>query len=208
MKQMFMHGDGELLQTAVLDNGKLVEFSMERSENSSLVGNVYKGKVINVLPGMQAAFVDIGLSKNAFLYVDELLHPHLEKQPERKPAIADLVKPGQEILVQIMKEPIGGKGARVTTHFALPGRFLVFMPTADYVGVSKKISTEQERTRLRLLGEQLRQNEEGLILRTATEGASASELEADVLQLREQWSRILAGRLRHPRRLKFIAKPI
>jgi ribonuclease G len=187
MKQMLMHVDGEMLQTAVLENGRLVEFFMERTKASSLVGNVYKGRVVNVLPGMQAAFVDVGLSKNAFLYIDELLHPHLEKQPAQKPQIQELIKPGQEILVQVMKEPLGGKGARVTTHFTLPGRWLVYMPNADYVGVSKKIGTEGERTRLRGIGEKLREQEEGIILRTAAGGESEHSLCADVAQLREIW---------------------
>lgn len=193
MKQMFMHGDGESLQTAVLHDGKLVDFSMERSEKSGLVGNIYKGKVVNVLPGMQAAFVDIGLSKNAFLYVDELLHPHMDKHANRKPDIKELVRPGQELLVQVMKEPIGGKGARITTHFTLPGRYLVYMPTADYIGVSKKIGSEQERSRLRHAGEELRRNGEGIIMRTAASEAAYDVLEADVLQLREQWEKVAAS---------------
>ncbi|WP_042164738.1 Rne/Rng family ribonuclease [Paenibacillus gorillae] len=190
MKQLLMHGHGELLQTAVLEDGRLIEFYMERSENSGLVGNVYKGRVVNVLPGMQAAFVDIGLSKNAFLYIDDLLHPHLEKQPAQKPSIQQLVRPGQELIVQVMKEPLGGKGARVTTHFTLPGRWLVYMPVAGYVGVSKRVGKESERTRLRLIGERLLQGEEGIILRTAAEGESEQALEADVEQLRQQWNDI------------------
>ncbi|MDQ8737394.1 Rne/Rng family ribonuclease [Paenibacillus sp. LHD-38] len=190
MKQMLMHVHGEMLQTAVLENGRLVEFFMEKSKASSLVGNVYKGRVVNVLPGMQAAFVDVGLTKNAFLYIDELLHPHLEKQPQQKPLIQDLVKPGQELLVQVMKEPLGGKGARVTTHFTLPGRWLVYMPNADYVGVSKKISTEGERARLRYIGEKLREQEEGIILRTAAASESELSLQTDVMQLREIWHSI------------------
>ncbi|NIK75961.1 ribonuclease G [Paenibacillus castaneae] len=191
MKQMLLHVHGEMLQTAVLENGRLVEFFMETSKASSLVGNVYKGRVVNVLPGMQATFVDIGLSKNAFLYIDELLDPHLEKQPKPKPLIQDLVKPGQEIIVQVMKEPFGGKGARVTTHFTLPGRWLVYMPNADYVGVSKKIAAESERTRLRGIGEKLRQSGEGIILRTAAGGESESSLHGDVSQLRALWQVIM-----------------
>lgn len=191
MKQMLLHVQGEMLQTAVLENGRLVEFFMETSNASSLVGNVYKGRVVNVLPGMQAAFVDIGLSKNAFLYIDELLNPHLEKQPKQKPSIQDLVTPGQELLVQVMKEPLGGKGARVTTHFSLPGRWMVYMPNADYVGVSKKIGAESERTRLRNIGEKLRRGEEGIILRTAAAGETELALNSDVSQLRELWELII-----------------
>ncbi|KQO01345.1 Rne/Rng family ribonuclease [Paenibacillus sp. Leaf72] len=191
MKQMLMHSDGEMLQTAVLQDGRLMEFFMERSEKSGLVGNVYKGRVINVLPGMQAAFVDIGLGKNAFLYIDDLLHPNLEKQPETKPSIEELVRPGQELIVQVMKEPLGGKGARVTTHFTLPGRWLVLMPQAGYVGVSRKIAADSERARLRNVGEQLLQGEEGIILRTAASGETEQSLAADVAQLRANWERII-----------------
>ncbi|CAM4197632.1 ribonuclease G [Paenibacillus endophyticus] len=191
MKQMLMHVQGEMLQTAVLANGRLIDFFMEKTKASSMVGNVYKGRVVNVLPGMQAAFVNIGLAKNAFLYIDELLHPHLEKQPALKPMIQDLVKPGQELIVQVMKEPLGGKGARVTTHFSLPGRWLVYMPTADYVGVSKKISIEGDRARLRAIGEKLRQGEEGIILRTAAGGESEQSLHGDIVQLRELWQDIV-----------------
>jgi ribonuclease G len=196
MKQMLMHVHGEMLQTAVLENGRLVEFFMEKTKASSLVGNVYKGRVVNVLPGMQAAFVDVGLTKNAFLYIDELLHPHLEKQPAQKPLIQELIRPGQELIVQVMKEPLGGKGARVTTHFTLPGRWLVYMPNADYVGVSKKIGTEGERARLRMIGEKLREQEEGIILRTAAGGESELSLATDVVQLREIWHGI-AERSQH-----------
>ncbi|MBD2870444.1 Rne/Rng family ribonuclease [Paenibacillus sp. IB182493] len=185
-----MHVHGEMLQAALLENGRLVEFFLEKSKGSGLVGNVYKGRVVNVLPGMQAAFVDIGLAKNAFLYIDELLHPHLEKQPKRKPSIKELVNPGQELLVQIMKEPIGGKGARVTTHFTLPGRWLVYMPNADYVGVSKKIGPESERGRLRSIGEKLREKEEGIIMRTAAEGESEQSLHSDVTRARALWHAI------------------
>ncbi|MFX3634900.1 MAG: Rne/Rng family ribonuclease [Candidatus Pristimantibacillus sp.] len=188
---MLMHVHGEMLQTAIMKDGRLIDFFMERSENTGLVGNVYKGRVINVLPGMQAAFVDIGLSKNAFLYIDDLLPPHLDKQPETKPVINELVHPGQELIVQVMKEPLGGKGARVTTHYTLPGRWLVFMPEAGYVGVSKKMSSEGERSRLKLIGERLRQGEEGLIIRTAAGGEAEQSLDADVTQMRQLWAIIM-----------------
>ncbi|MDQ0110840.1 Rne/Rng family ribonuclease [Paenibacillus harenae] len=190
MKQMIMHASGEMLQTAVLHDGRLFDYFVERAKGSGLVGNIYKGRVVNVLPGMQAAFVDIGIGKNAFLYIDDLLHPHLEKQPEHKPSIQDIVKAGQELIVQVMKEPLGGKGARVTTHFSLPGRWLVYMPIADYIGVSKKIASEQERIRLRDIGERLRKNEEGFIIRTAAEGENERSIEADVSEQRELWGAI------------------
>ncbi|WP_243643911.1 Rne/Rng family ribonuclease [Paenibacillus pinisoli] len=192
MKQMLMHIEGDALQTAVLRDGCLDEFFMERTGGASLVGNVYKGRVVNVLPGMEAAFVDIGLGKNAFLYIDDMLHPHADKQPKQKPAVADIAWPGQELVVQVVKDPLGGKGARVTTHFNLAGRWLVYMPSAGYVGVSKRIGSEAERERLRVLGERLRRDDEGIIMRTAAEGEAEESLDADVGKLRDLWRAVEA----------------
>ncbi|GJM79282.1 hypothetical protein HMSSN139_17780 [Paenibacillus sp. HMSSN-139] len=120
-----------------------------------------------------------------------MLHPHLEKQPKQKPSIAELLKPGQELVVQVVKEAIGNKGARVTTHYSLPGRWLVYMPTAGYVAVSKKIGREEEKNRLKLLGEELRREEEGLILRTVAEEEDGEAIGEDLAQLRKQWAAIL-----------------
>ncbi len=191
MKQLLLHVEDNSLQTAVVQDGVLIQFYMERSAGSSLVGNVYLGKIVNVLPGMEAAFVDIGLGKNAFLYIDDLLHPHADKQPRQKPAIQDIARPGQVVAVQIVKDPIGGKGARVTTHFNLPGRYLVYMPEAGYVGVSKKIGSESERERLRLIGESIRQGQEGIIMRTAAVGESEEALSSDAGKLRRLWDHIV-----------------
>lgn len=191
MKRMLVHGQKDMLQIAMLEDRALYEHYMEKSDNAGqLVGSLYKGRVVNVLPGMQAAFVDIGLAKNAFLYIDDLLHPHAERQPKEKPQIGDLLRPGQELIVQVMKEPFGGKGARVTTHFSLPGRFLVYMPVADYVGVSKKVDAESERSRLRAIGDQVRLQGEGVIMRTAAEGEAEEALRQDVQFLRELWHEI------------------
>lgn len=192
MKQMLVHVNGDRMGTAVLQDGRLVDFKTEPSGGGSLVGNIYKGRIVNVLPGMEAAFVDIGLAKNAFLYIDDLLHPHLDKQPERKPSIAELARPGDEVVVQVVKDPLGGKGARVTTHYNLPGRWLVYMPEADYVGVSKKIGSDEERERLRQIGEELRIGEEGVIMRTAAEGESAASLREDAAGLRKLWASVRA----------------
>jgi ribonuclease G len=191
MKQLYVHCTRDLTQLALLEDGRLTELSVERTEGSSLVGNLYKGRVVNVLPGMQAAFVDIGLSRNAFLYVDDVLHHHLEKQPKNKPSITELLAPGDELIVQVMKEPLGGKGARVTTHYSLPGRWLVYMPGADYIGISKKIETETERNRLRALAEEIRGPEEGVILRTNAEGISRDALLSDLASLRRTWQEAL-----------------
>jgi ribonuclease G len=188
MKQLLVHVEEDRIETAVLMGGRVLEYHTERA-GGQLAGNIYKGRVVNVLPGMQAAFVDIGQGKNAFLYIDDVLHPHLERQPKEKPSISALLRPGQELPVQIVKEPLGGKGARVTTHFSLPGRYLVYMPHADYVGVSKRIGSEQERERLRTAGEAIREAEEGIILRTAAEGVSLEALRKDAAFLRELWRR-------------------
>lgn len=190
MKQMIVHCEPKLTQMALLEEGKLVEFAAERSQNHSLVGSFYKGRVVNVLPGMQAAFVDIGHKKNAFLYVDDVLHPNLEKQPKEKPAIESLLRVGQEVIVQVMKEPLGNKGPRVTTHYSLPGRWAVYMPNADYVAVSKKVTKEQERSRLKMLGEEIRQGGEGVILRTVSEDEQPEAIAGDLDLLRNQWNLI------------------
>jgi ribonuclease G len=191
MKQLFIHCSQNVTQSALMEDGRLTEFSVERIEGTSLIGNLYKGRVVNVLPGMQAAFVDIGLSKNAFLYVDDVLHPHLDKQPKEKPSITELLKPGDELLLQIMKEPLGGKGARVTTHFSIPGRWLVYMPNADYIGISKKIEQEAERSRLKSIVEMMRMDGEGIILRTNADGESREALEEDLGTLRQAWDNAL-----------------
>lgn len=190
MKQMIVHSTQHMTQMALLDNGRLVEYAAERDQQQGLVGSFYKARVINVLPGMQAAFVDIGQKKNAFLYVDDVLHPHLEKQPAVKPSIETLLQPGQELVVQVRKEPRGGKGARVTTHYTLPGRWIVYMPFAEYVGVSKKIGRESERNRLKLIGERLRHPEEGIIMRTVSEDEPQEAVEGDLAILRSQWEHI------------------
>jgi len=191
MKQMIVHCTQHITRMALLEGGKLVEYAAERDESQGLVGSYYKGRVINVLPGMQAAFVDIGQKKNAFLYVDDVLHPHLERQPDVKPSIDELLRPGQDIIVQVKKEPSGGKGARVTTHYTLPGRWMVYMPYAEYVGVSKRISRESERGRLKGIGERLRRPEEGLIMRTVSEDEPAEAVEGDLSLLRAQWETIM-----------------
>ncbi len=203
MKQIVVHSHKEETTVALLEDGKLTEFYVERPSVRKLVGNIYKGRVGNVLPGMGAAFVDIGIGKNAFLYIDDLLPAHLEQQPEVKPPIETLVKPGDELLVQIVREPLGGKGARVTTHYALTGRWLVYMPQAGYVALSKKIESEEERRRLKSVGERLCRPGEGVILRTVAEGESEQSLEIDMSVLRDQWQRIVqsAERAKAPREL-------
>lgn len=193
-KKLLVHRQPSGTSVALLEDGQLAEYYREKPKDEQ-AGCIYKGRVVNVLPGMRAAFVDIGQARNAFLYVDDLLDANLEKQPAVKPPIDRLVKPGQELLVQIVRESSGNKGAKVTTHYSIPGRFLVYMPYADYVGVSRKIESAEERARLRDIGERLRREGEGLILRTVAEGADEADLERDLQELRDTWTGIdAAGR--------------
>lgn len=188
MKRIVVRYEPGASSVALLENGRLAEFFVEQPEERERAGNIYKGRVVNVLPGMQAAFVDIGLKKNAFLYIDDLLPVHLEKKPKVKPSITELVKEGQELIVQVKKEPLGSKGARVTTHFTIPGRWVVLLPDADYVAVSRKIESEQERNRLKHVGNQLRQSADGLIIRTVAEGETLESLEKDLTVLNGIWT--------------------
>jgi ribonuclease G len=197
-RQILITFEGEEPRVAIVEDGALVEVYIERPLSQRLVGNVYKGRVQNVLPGMQAAFVDIGLERNAFLFVDDAYPPRGgdldEELPEdlrtRHASIKDLVKEGQEILVQVAKEPTGSKGARVTRHLTIPGRYLVLMPTVDYVGVSRRIADEAERERLKEVARQIKQKGAGVIVRTAAEGRSREELEHDWEALRKAWKSI------------------
>lgn len=200
MKQLLIHMDEEHTQAAVVLNGKLTDFFVEQTKERSLVGNIYKGMVKNVLPGMQAAFIDIGLTKNAFIYIDDLLDPNMDKQPQQKPTISQLVSPGQELIVQVVKDALGNKGARVTTHYNLAGRWLVYMPKADYIGISKKLVDDQERERLKAIAEQLLRVPEGIIMRTAATGESVEALQSDIGHLRKLWQNIVqrAGATKSP----------
>lgn len=182
-------GEGRV---AVLEDGRLVELIIDRGGEYRQVGNIYRGKVENVLPGMQAAFIDIGMEKNAFLYIDDLqLKPHGEGGEGKADAsIKDLLKEGQDIIVQVIKESIGNKGARVVTHLTLAGRYLVLMPTVDYVGISRRIEDEKERERLKALAMEVRPAGMGLIVRTAAEGITAEEFRTDVEMLLNLWRKI------------------
>src|SRR5690554_1438396 len=178
---------------AALEDGRLVELSIERSHTQKHVGNIYRVKVENVLPGMQAAFVDIGMEKNAFLYVDDLHNPKTQENgdtSEQVTKISDLLREGQELIVQMVKEPIGSKGARVVTNLTIPGRYLVLMPTVDYVGVSRRITDEKERERIKSLVMEIKPKNMGLIVRTAAEGIEEKELVSDLKFLSNLWSKI------------------
>src|SRR5690606_28425020 len=182
-------------RAALLEDRRLVEFYVERQEEQRVVGNIYKGRVENVLPGMQAAFVNIGLERNAFLYVDDALaykNGSSNGDGSHVHSIGDILKEGQQVIVQVTKEPIGTKGARVVTQVSIPGRYLVLMPTVDYTGVSRRISSERERNRLKAIAKNLRPNGMGLIVRTVAEGKTEEELAADYRFLVGIWEQIQA----------------
>ncbi|MBI4824614.1 MAG: Rne/Rng family ribonuclease [Nitrospirae bacterium] len=198
----------EEMRVALLEGGQVVEFYLERKRDASLVGNIYKGRVIKILPGMRSAFVDIGLGKSAFLYVadirtdieedfakfleEEKIHA-IELYPPKSRHdlhIDELIQEGQEILVQVAKDPIGTKGARVTSYITIPGRYLVLMPNVEHVGVSRRIENEEERARLKSIVETLRPKGFGLIVRTVSELSEQEELKRDLEFLIHVWEDI------------------
>lgn len=195
-KEILINVGEDETRVAVLENKALVEMYIERSLNQRLVGNIFKGRVENVLPGMQAAFVDIGLEKNAFLYVEDAIPARTSDGQDNSrsgmgSSICDVLKRGQEVMVQIVKEPIGTKGARVTTHITLPGRYLVLIPDVDYIGISRRIEDEQERDRLREMAAKVKPQGMGVIVRTVAEGVDEEELRLDVNMLVGLWRKIM-----------------
>ena len=231
-KEMIISSNGHETRVAILEDDLAAEIFVERERNRGVVGNVYKGRVSKVLPGMQSAFVDIGLERDGFLYVSDVISPadlfedeeEEDEAPERgneKAAagpqkrpdnrggrgrredrsegrdrsqdarIEDLLKEGQEILVQVAKEPLGTKGARLTSHVTLPGRFLVFMPTVDHIGVSRKIASREERGRLRGIVREFREQHNfsgGVIIRTAAQERSKDDILADLQYFYRIWT--------------------
>jgi ribonuclease G len=177
-------------RVAILEDDRVAEVYLERPERRSIAGNIYLGTVDNVLPGMEAAFVEIGLEKNGFLYVDEIVVPELEGKRHGK-KITDLIARGQQIMVQAVKDPMKTKGARLTTEISLPGRFLVFVPQGEGLGVSRRLE-DAERTRLKEIIKDLDVKEGGIIVRTAAEGASAEDIERDLVFLQRLWKTIQA----------------
>ncbi|MBI3998012.1 MAG: Rne/Rng family ribonuclease [Armatimonadetes bacterium] len=192
-KEIIANIEAAETRVAVTENGTLINLFIERSE--PVAGNIYKARVNNVLPGMEAAFVDIGLERNAFLHVADIRSTRLDGEEVEESfgrgAIAERLRNGQEILVQVTKEPMGTKGARVTTYVALPAHYLVLMPTVNYVGVSRRITNDAERKRLRQIADRIRPEGMGVIVRTAAEGASEKVLADDVAFLQQMWTRVL-----------------
>ncbi|RKD23903.1 hypothetical protein BEP19_05610 [Ammoniphilus oxalaticus] len=175
-------------RVAVMENNHLVDLFIERSARQGSAGKIYKARVIDVLPGMQAAFVDIGQEKNGYLHVNDCLAAE-QKKDGKAPSIREVVRQGQELLVQVTKEALGSKGAKMTAQLSFPGRFLVYMPTDPYIGVSAKIKNEHARDGLRELLSALCEGTEGVIARTVAEEASEEEIRADFIFLKKLWER-------------------
>src|SRR5580692_11462759 len=213
-KEMIISSNGHETIVAILEDDLVAEIFVERERQRGVVGNVYKGRVSKVLPGMQSSFIDVGLERDGFLYVADVIDTmeefdKLESSDEdgAEPAraardrdrdrlqarIEDLLKDGQEILVQVVKEPLGTKGARLTSHVTMPGRFLVFMPTVDHVGVSRKIESREERARLRGIVREFRESHGftgGVIIRTAAAGRPKEDIVSDLEAFHAIWTDI------------------
>jgi ribonuclease G len=205
--EIIVNAGREETRVALLENSLVTEIFIDRKKDRGIAGNVYKGRIMKVLPGMQAAFIDIGLEKSAFLYVGDVFDSsseytplmedeglELEIEPKRKRAhanqIEDLLQEGQEILVQVSKEPISTKGARVTTYISIPGRYLVMMPGVNHIGVSRRIENGEERKRLREIVSRLRKPNTGYIIRTASQGRSEDDFVADIEFLSRLWDNV------------------
>ena len=188
-RQILINAAGHETRVAILEDGQLVELMHDRPDRDRIVGDVYLGRAEAVLPGIQAAFVDIGTEKSGFLHVSDVREQ--ETADEDRPAIQDVVSRGDELLVQVTKEAIGTKGPKVTTQISFPGRFLVYMPYGDRVGVSRKIEDEEERDRLRGLGEKLlKSGQGGVIIRTVGEELNEKTFRQEIDSLRDRWETI------------------
>jgi ribonuclease G len=208
-KEMIISSNDHETRVAILEDDLVSEIFVERERSRGVVGNVYKGRVSKVLPGMQSAFVDIGLERDGFLYVTDVVpgdeFDRLESGEEEgdegarkdkekeQPKIEELLREGQEVLVQVAKEPLGTKGARLTSHASLAGRFLVFMPTVDHIGVSRKIESRDERARLRGIVREYREEQGftgGIIIRTAAAGRSREDIVGDLDYFNRIWTEV------------------
>jgi ribonuclease G len=193
-KQLIINVSEHETRVAHLEDGTISELYIDRGDDSDVTGNIYKGRVLRVLPGMQAAFVDIGLNQAAFIYVED---SETENDPDlpafenkRNFLIEELLLEGQKLLAQVTKSPIGTKGARISSYISLPGRFLVLMPTSDHIGISRRIEDQDERERLRSAVQNLRINNYGYIIRTAAEGEPIDKLASEMSFLNNLWENI------------------
>src|SRR6478672_11785850 len=215
-KEMIVSSNGHETMVAILEDDLVAEIFVERERQRGVVGNVYKGRVSKVLPGMQSSFIDIGLERDGFLYVAEVIDTleEFEKleadddtkaegggrrnsresaRDRAKQKIEEMLKEGQEILVQVVKEPLGPKGARLTSHVTMAGRFMVFMPTVDHIGISRKIEARDERNRLRGIVREFRDAHNftgGVIIRTAASGRPKEDIVADLESFHRIWTEI------------------
>ena len=224
-RQLLINETPHETRVAVMEDGTIVELFIDRWDTSDIAGNIYKGRIQRVLPGMQAAFVDIGLKRAAFLHVNDIVN---EKSPAFAPqfqyelggdengipldeeaaathpldraevSIEELIREGQEILIHVTKSPLGNKGARVTSYVTLPGRYLVLMPFSDHIGVSRRIVEEEERSRLKSLVQHLRTDKTGYIVRTVSEGISEEKIANEMDFLRNLWENIQVKYRNHP----------
>ncbi|MEQ4562378.1 MAG: ribonuclease E/G, partial [Acinetobacter sp.] len=173
-------------RVALIQNGTVNELFVERTVKRGLVGNIYMGKVVRVLPGMQAAFVDIGLSRTAFLHINDMVWPRAQPTPN----VFELLHPGQVLTVQVMKDMLGTKGARLSTDLSIPSRYLVMMPYGHHIGVSQRIEAEEERDRLRGIIERIQAEQKlpgSVIVRTAAEGVDEESIVQDMRYLAKLW---------------------
>ena len=188
-RTMLVTAKPERTQIAVMEDRTLVEHYVTRDEDVTFVGNIYMGRVQNVLPGMEAAFIDIGKGRNGVLYAGEVLYDEHDVEEESDQRIENVLKPGQKVLVQVTKDPMGTKGPRLTMHLSLAGRYVVLAPDSDLFGISRKL-TDTERDRLRRIVKAAKPDGHGVIVRTAAEGATEEALTADVERLVERWRRV------------------
>src|SRR4029434_10309766 len=216
-KEMIVSSNGHETRVAILEEDLVTEIFVERERHRGVVGNIYKGRVSKVLPGMQCAFIDIGLERDGFLYVSDVVNTieefdRLDSDDEEdggtakggaergkgrdrgpQPKIEELLKEGQEIVVQVAKEPLGTKGARLTSHATMAGRFLVFMPTVEHVRVSRKIESREERSRLRGIVRDFRESHGftgGVIIRTAAAGRPKEDIVSDLEAFHAIWTAV------------------
>jgi ribonuclease G len=220
-KEMIVSSNGHETMVAILEDDLVAEIFVERERHRGVAGNVYKGRVSKVLPGMQSSFIDLGLERDGFLYVADVIdtlvefdklagdddeepggagngsgggqkgRPERDRQDRPTQKIEELLKEGQEIVVQVVKEPLGTKGARLTSHVTMPGRFLVFMPTVDHIGVSRKIESREERARLRGIVREFREANGftgGVIIRTAAGGRPKEDILGDLAAFHKIWT--------------------
>ncbi len=201
-KQILINAHTKEVRIAILEDGQLVEFYVERKGNRGIIGNIYKGRVLKIVPAVQAAFVDIGISKKAFLYVRDAVTVEFEEEDDpfdettqtqeiELPSIEEVLSEGQEVLAQVSKEPIGTKGPRITTNITIPGHYLVLLPTVNKTGISRRITDEAERERLKEIAEKIKPEEYGIIVRTAAEGATEEDLRKDLDYILKVWKGLL-----------------